>query len=91
VIVSLNSTRLRLHACSNDGKLENDQIANFDWMTIGKFYVQEEYFIFEYKRSTMKAIKSIKLQTLFAQFMYDCCECIVRELEVTKDKNKQQE
>ncbi len=83
VILSLNSTRLRLHACSEDGKLEADQIANFDWITIERYYVYEEGFVFEYKRSTMKTAKAVKLQTLFGQFMYDCFDCIFRELQLT--------
>jgi hypothetical protein len=30
----------------------------------------------------MKTAKPIKLQTLFGQFMYDCFECILRELQI---------
>ncbi len=89
VILSLNSTRLRLHACSNDGKLEENQIANFDWITIERYYVHEQDFIFEYKRSTMKIAKPITLQTLFGQFMYDCFDCIFRELQLTNNVIKQ--
>ncbi len=91
VILSLNSTHLRLYACSNDGKLEDNSIADFDWIIIGKFYVQEDSFVFEYKRSNMKQIKLVKLQTLFPQYMYDCFECIVREHELTNEKNEQDE
>ncbi len=83
MILSLNSTRLRLHACTNDGQLDANHIANFDWNTIERYYVQEPDFIFEYKRSTMKSAKPVKLQTLFGQFMYDCFDCIFRELQLT--------
>ncbi len=89
VILSLNSTRLRLHACSDDGKLDLDHIANFDWITIGRYYIAEEYFIFEYKRSTMNTAKSVKLKTLFGRFMYDCFDCIFRELQLKNNTNKQ--
>ncbi|CAF4465464.1 unnamed protein product, partial [Rotaria magnacalcarata] len=44
VVVSLNSTRLRLHACSDDGQLEANQIADFEWTTIGRYCVDEQYF-----------------------------------------------
>ncbi|CAF3708997.1 unnamed protein product [Rotaria sordida] len=91
VIVSLNSTRLRLHACSDNGKLEENQIADFDWIIIERYYLEDQYFIFEYKRSTMKIAKSIKLQTLFGQFMFDCFECILRELQLMNNMNKPDE
>ncbi|UJR22229.1 hypothetical protein I4U23_025292 [Adineta vaga] len=78
VILSLNSTRIHLHACTKDGQLDSEQIANFDWNTIGRYYLVDDGFIFEYKRST---VKSIKLQTLFGQFMLDCFECILNELQ----------
>jgi len=90
VILSLNSTRLRLHACSDDGQLEVNQIADFDWSTIGRFCIDEQNFIFEYKRSTMKVAKPVKLQTLFAQFMLDCFECIVKELQINNNNNTNQ-
>ncbi|CAF1256454.1 unnamed protein product [Adineta steineri] len=85
VILSVNSTRLRLHACSDDGQLEPNQIADFDWTTIGRYCIDEQYFIFEYKRSTMKVPKPVKLQSPFGQFMYDCFECILRELQLTNN------
>lgn len=88
VIVSLNSTRLRLHACSDDGQLEADQIADFEWSTIGRYCVDEQHFIFEYKRSTMKVAKPVKLQTPFGHFMYDCFECILRELQVAAKQDE---
>ncbi|CAF0929168.1 unnamed protein product [Adineta steineri] len=91
IILSLNSTRLRLHACSNDGQLDSDHIANFDWTNIEQYYISGEYFIFEYKRSTMNTAKAIKLQTPFAQFMYDCFECILRELQTTIKQIEQHE
>ncbi|CAF5023695.1 unnamed protein product, partial [Rotaria sp. Silwood1] len=91
VIVSLNFTRLRLHACSNDGKLDENQIADFDWKIIGQYYLEKQYFIFEYKRSTMNITKSIKLQTSFGQYMYDCFECIHRELQLINNMNQQDE
>lgn len=91
VIVSLNSTRLRLHACSDDGQLEANQIADFEWSTIGRYCIDEQCFIFEYKRSTMKVPKPVKLQTPFAPFMYDCFECILRELQITNDNNMKQD
>jgi hypothetical protein len=75
----VNSQRLRLHACSDDGQLESNQIADFEWST--------QYFIFEYKRSTMKVAKPVKLQTLFPMFMYDCFECILRELQISNNLN----
>ncbi|CAF1368816.1 unnamed protein product [Rotaria sp. Silwood1] len=91
VIVSLNITRLRLHACSTDGKLDENQIADFDWTIIGQYYLEKQYFIFEYKRSTMNITKSIKLQTSFGQYMYDCFECIHRELQLINNMNQQDE
>ena len=30
----------------------------------------------------MKVVKPVKLQTPFGQFMYDCFECILRELQL---------
>jgi hypothetical protein len=36
----------------------------------------------------MKVAKPVKLQTPFGQFMYDCFECILRELQLN---NKQDE
>lgn len=89
VILSLNSTRLRLHACSDDGKLEENQVADFDWKTIERYYVNDQSFIFEYKRSTMKVAKAITLKTLFGPFMYDCFDCIFRELQLTNNMLKQ--
>lgn len=91
VIVSLNSTRLRLHACSDEGQLEANQVADFQWSTIGRYCVDEQCFIFEYKRSTMKTAKPIKLQTAFATFMYDCFECILRELQLTNHPEPSEE
>lgn len=88
VIVSLNSTRLRLHACSDDGQLESNQIADFDWSTIGRYCLDEQNFIFEYKRSTMKVPKPVTLQTPFGQFMLDCFECILRELQLNDTTNQ---
>ncbi|CAF0757501.1 unnamed protein product [Adineta ricciae] len=78
VILSVNPTRLRLHACTDDGQLDSEQIANFDWSIIGRHYLVDKGFAFEYKRSTMK---TIKLQTSFGQFMFDCFECILGELK----------
>ena len=86
----MNSTRLRLHACSDDGQLETDQLADFEWTTIGRYCVDEQYFIFEYKRSAMKIAKPVKLQTPFGQFMHDCFECILRELQLSTSSNKKQ-
>ncbi|CAF1045004.1 unnamed protein product [Rotaria sp. Silwood1] len=91
VILSLNSTRLRLHACTDDGQLETNQIADFEWTIIGRYCVDEQYFIFEYKRSTMKTAKPVKLQTPFGQFMYDCFECILNELQLTTNNNAKQD
>ena len=39
----------------------------------------------------MKIAKPVKLQTPFAQFMYDCFECILRELQLTSNNNKPDE
>jgi hypothetical protein len=36
----------------------------------------------------MKIAKSIKLQTSFGPFMYDCFECILRELQLTKQPDE---
>lgn len=83
VIASVNSSRFRLYACADDGKVDSEHIATFDWITIERYYVREEEFIFEYKRETMKSAKPIKLQTEFAPFMYDCFDCIFRELKLT--------
>ncbi|CAF4640526.1 unnamed protein product [Rotaria socialis] len=88
VIVSLNSARLRLHACSDDGKLEEGHIADFEWEIIERYYIQGQYFIFQYKRSTMDTAKPVKLQTLFTQFMYDCFQCIYREIQSINNINK---
>lgn len=81
VIVSVNATRLRLHACSDEGQLDSEQIANFEWDTLGRYYLDEDGFVFEYKRSTMTNAKTVKLQTAFAQFMHDCFACILQELQ----------
>lgn len=91
VIVSLNSHRLRLHACSEDGQLEENQVADFEWSTIGRYCIDETYFIFEYKRSAMKVAKPVKLQTHFAAFMFDCFECILNELQLNSNVNKPNE
>ncbi|CAF2055378.1 unnamed protein product [Rotaria magnacalcarata] len=88
IIVSLNSARLRLHACSADGKLEEGHTADFEWAIIQRYYIQGQYFIFEYKRSTMDTAKPVKLQTLFTQFMYDCFQCIYREIQAINNMNK---
>jgi hypothetical protein len=40
----------------------------------------------------MKNVKPVKLQSPFGQFMYDCFECILRELQLTHNNtNKQDE
>jgi hypothetical protein len=36
----------------------------------------------------MKVAKPVKLQTPFGQFMYDCFECILRELQLTTTKDE---
>lgn len=72
-----------MHACTDDGRLDSEHIATFDWPTIERYYVREEEFIFEYKRATMKSPKAITLHTEFGQFMYDCFDCIFHELKLT--------
>ena len=79
----MNSIRLRLFACAEDGKIDSDHIATFDWPSIERYYVRDDEFIFEYKRATMKLAKAIKLQTEFAPFMYDCFDCLFQELQLT--------
>jgi hypothetical protein len=88
VIVSVNSNRLRLHGCSDDGKLDSEQIANFEWEVLGRYYVAADGFVFEYKRPAMKNAKPVTLKTAYGQFMYDCFECILRELQLS-DKRAQ--
>ena len=66
-------------------------MAEFDWKIIENYYVQEHYFIFEYKRSTMTIAKSVKLQTPFAQFMHDCFQCILRELQLISNMDEKDE
>ena len=39
----------------------------------------------------MKIAKPIKLQTSFGPFMYDCFECILRELQLTNNNNNKQD
>jgi hypothetical protein len=39
----------------------------------------------------MKAAKSIKLQTPYGQFMYDCFQCILRELQLLTKMDKEDE
>ncbi|CAF4591644.1 unnamed protein product, partial [Rotaria magnacalcarata] len=62
--------------------------ADFEWAIIQRYYIQGQYFIFEYKRSTMDTAKPVKLQTLFTQFMYDCFQCIYREIQAINNMNK---
>lgn len=90
VIPSLNSIRLRLSACDANGKIDTDHIATFDWTSIERYYVHDNEFIFEYKRASMKSAKPIKLQTEFAQFMYDCFDCLFRELQLINQVKLQQ-
>jgi hypothetical protein len=37
----------------------------------------------------MNTAKSVKLKTLFGRFMYDCFDCIFRELQLKNNTNKQ--
>ena len=87
VITSINAERLRLSACDERGQIDTNHIANFDWSIIEKFYVKDDDLVFEYKRSTMKYAKAVKLETFYAQSMYDCFDCIFRELQLNKQNS----
>ncbi|CAF0961943.1 unnamed protein product [Didymodactylos carnosus] len=95
VIMKINYQKLLLFPCDTDGKIEQNQLAEFQWNEIMNYYTvdhqqrtfdnkEKNIFLFEYKRSSMKTNKTVRLFTFYSLYMYDCFERIFNELNLVK-------
>uniref|UniRef100_A0A674ML72 Sorting nexin 27 n=1 Tax=Takifugu rubripes TaxID=31033 RepID=A0A674ML72_TAKRU len=92
VIAAISIHHFKLHACTEEGTLENQVIA-FDWAEMQRWDTDEEgmAFCFEYARGEKKP-RWVKIFTPYFNYMHECFERVFCELkwrkEVTKSTQK---
>ncbi|XP_077988848.1 sorting nexin-27-like [Glandiceps talaboti] len=91
IIASCSVEHLKLQACTEDGQLE-DQSHTFTWDEIQRWEVDEEgmYFCFEYVKQGKRA-KWVKIYTSYYNYMFDCFERIMAEINWLKDNQVHEE
>uniref|UniRef100_A0AAY4DGA6 Uncharacterized protein n=1 Tax=Denticeps clupeoides TaxID=299321 RepID=A0AAY4DGA6_9TELE len=85
VIAAISSQHFKLHACTEDGTLENQVIA-FEWSEMQRWDTDEEgmAFCFEYARGEKKP-RWVKIFTPYFNYMHECFERIFCELKWRKE------
>lgn len=84
VITAISINHFKLHACTEDGTLENQVIA-FEWGEMQRWDTDEEgmAFCFEYARGEKKP-RWVKIFTPYFNYMHECFERIFCELKWRK-------
>ncbi|TSO05439.1 Sorting nexin-27 [Bagarius yarrelli] len=87
VIAAVSIHHFKLHACTEDGTLENQVIA-FEWSEMQRWDMDEEgmAFCFEYVRGEKKP-RWVKIFTPYFNYMHECFERIFYELNWRKEGN----
>uniref|UniRef100_A0A8C7YDH1 Sorting nexin 27 n=1 Tax=Oryzias sinensis TaxID=183150 RepID=A0A8C7YDH1_9TELE len=82
VITAISIQHFKLHACTEDGTLENQVIA-FDWGEMQRWDTDEEgmAFCFEYARGEKKP-RWVKIFTPYFNYMHECFERIFCDLVI---------
>ncbi|XP_026155637.1 sorting nexin-27a isoform X1 [Mastacembelus armatus] len=84
VITAISIHHFKLHACTEDGTLENQVIA-FEWGEMQRWDTDEEgmAFCFEYARGEKKP-RWVKIFTPYFNYMHECFERVFCELKWRK-------
>ncbi|KAK2887538.1 hypothetical protein QQF64_013279 [Cirrhinus molitorella] len=85
VITAISMKHFKLHACTEDGTLEN-QVIIFEWSEMQRWDTDEEgmAFCFEYVRGEKKP-RWVKIFTPYFNYMHECFERIFCELKWRKE------
>uniref|UniRef100_A0A673N278 Sorting nexin-27-like n=2 Tax=Sinocyclocheilus rhinocerous TaxID=307959 RepID=A0A673N278_9TELE len=85
VITAISMKHFKLHACTEDGTLEN-QVIMFEWSEMQRWDTDEEgmAFCFEYVRGEKKP-RWVKIFTPYFNYMHECFERIFCELKWKKE------
>uniref|UniRef100_A0A9J8CPA5 Sorting nexin 27a n=1 Tax=Cyprinus carpio carpio TaxID=630221 RepID=A0A9J8CPA5_CYPCA len=85
VITAISMKHFKLHACTEDGTLEN-QVIVFEWSEMQRWDTDEEgmAFCFEYVRGEKKP-RWVKIFTPYFNYMHECFERIFCELKWRKE------
>ncbi|NIG58513.1 Sorting nexin-27 [Pontoporia blainvillei] len=85
VITAISITHFKLHACTEEGQLENQVIA-FEWDEMQRWDTDEEgmAFCFEYARGEKKP-RWVKIFTPYFNYMHECFERVFCELKWRKE------
>ncbi|XP_041037652.1 sorting nexin-27-like isoform X1 [Carcharodon carcharias] len=96
VITAISIKHFKLHACTEDGELEQNQVIAFEWDDMQRWDTDEEgmAFCFEYARGEKKP-RWVKIYTPYYNYMHECFERVFCELkwhreveDETSDKDK---
>uniref|UniRef100_A0A8C7GXU1 Sorting nexin 27 n=1 Tax=Oncorhynchus kisutch TaxID=8019 RepID=A0A8C7GXU1_ONCKI len=84
VITAISMHHFKLHACTEDGTLEN-QVISFEWAEMQRWDTDEEgmAFCFEYARGEKKP-RWVKIFTPYFNYMHECFERVFCELKWRK-------
>ncbi|XP_058863346.1 sorting nexin-27-like isoform X2 [Acipenser ruthenus] len=85
VITAISVKHFKLHACTEEGQLENQVIA-FEWDEMQRWDTDEEgmAFCFEYARGEKKP-RWVKIFTPYFNYMHECFERVFCELKWRKE------
>uniref|UniRef100_A0A673JGI1 Sorting nexin-27-like n=1 Tax=Sinocyclocheilus rhinocerous TaxID=307959 RepID=A0A673JGI1_9TELE len=85
VVTAISIRHFKLHACTEDGTLENQVIA-FEWSEMQRWDTDEEgmAFCFEYARGEKKP-RWVKIFTPYVNYMHECFERVFCELKWRKE------
>ncbi|KAI5105851.1 sorting nexin family member 27 [Silurus meridionalis] len=85
VITAISIRHFKLHACTEEGTLENQVIA-FEWAEMQRWDTDEEgmAFCFEYARGEKKP-RWVKIFTPYFNYMHECFERVFCELKWRKE------
>ncbi|XP_030320933.1 LOW QUALITY PROTEIN: sorting nexin-27 [Calypte anna] len=85
VITAISIKHFKLHACTEEGQLENQVIA-FQWEEMQRWDTDEEgmAFCFEYARGEKKP-RWVKIFTPYFNYMHECFERVFCELKWRKE------
>ncbi|NXT13930.1 SNX27 protein, partial [Prunella fulvescens] len=85
VISAISIRHFKLHACTEEGQLENQVIA-FEWEEMQRWDTDEEgmAFCFEYARAEKKP-RWVKIFTPYFNYMHECFERVFCELKWRKE------
>lgn len=80
VVAAVGIKSFRLHACRDDGSLEQ-QTVELSWESISRWESDDESmcFCFQYSRSNQKPPRWVKVMTPYYAFMADCFDRIMEE------------